>query len=143
MVHSPKTEHHEGHQKRVVPLFPELRAELERHFSLDETKGNEFVIEHFQNTSWQLHTQFQTIAKRADLGTILRPFDNMRIEVRKRWGQVLESLWIGHSERVMKDLYALVSDDEFAEAAGATEADLENPIPHAHDHAKPTVNDSL
>ena len=61
----------------------------------------------------------------------------------KRWGQVLESLWIGHSERVMKDHYALVSDDEFAEAAGATEAGLESPIPHAHDHAKLTVNNGL
>jgi integrase len=45
LVRSPKTERHEGHQERLVPLFPELRAELERHYSLDETKGNEFVIE--------------------------------------------------------------------------------------------------
>jgi len=64
-------------------------------------------------------------------------------EVRKRWGQMLESLWIGHSERVMKDHYALVSDEEFAEAAGATEAGLESQVLHAHDHAKPTVNDGL
>jgi len=102
------------------------------------------VIEHFQNTSWQLHTQFQTIAKRAGLGTILRPFDNMRMsrsnEVRKRWGQMLESLWIGHSERVMKDHYALVSDEEFAEVAGT---DVESQVLHAHDHAKPTVNNGL
>ena len=49
---------------------------------------------------------------------------------------------IGHSERVMKDHYALVSDDEFAEAAGTTGADLESPIPHAHDHAKPTETDA-
>jgi hypothetical protein len=51
---------------------------------------------------------------------------------------VLESLWIGHSEKVMKDHYALVSDEEFAEAA---ETSLESPIPHAPDHAKPTVTD--
>jgi len=145
LVHSPKTEHHEGHQKRLVPLFPELRAELERHFSLVETKGNEFVIEHYQNTAWQLRCPFQVIARRAGLGTIIRPFDNMRMsrsnEVRRRWGPVLESLWIGHSERVMKDHYALVSDEEFAEAAGATKADLESQPPHAHDHAKPTEKD--
>jgi integrase len=145
LVHSPKTEHHEGHQKRLVPLFPELRAELERHFSLVETKGNEFVIEHYQNTAWQLRCPFQVIARRAGLGTIIRPFDNMRMsrsnEVRRRWGPVLESLWIGHSERVMKDHYALVSDEEFAEAAEATKADLESQLPHAHDHAKPTEKD--
>ena len=43
----------------------------------------------------------------------------------------------------MKDHYALVSDDEFAEAAGATKADLESQSPHAHDHAKPTDSDGF
>jgi len=33
------------------------------------------------------------------------------------------------------------SDEEFAEAAGATKADLESQPPHAHDHAKPTEKD--
>ena len=144
LVRSPKTERHEGHRERLVPLFPELRAELERHFSLDETEGNEFVIERYQNTAWNLHCQFQAIAKRAELGTIIRPFDNMRMsrsnEVRAKWGELKESLWIGHSEKVMKDHYALVSDEEFAEAA---EASLGSPIPHAHAHAEPTDSDGL
>ena len=144
LVHSPKTEHHEGHRERLVPLFPELRTVLEKHYSLDETKGNEFVIQGLQNSSWNLHATFQAIAKRAGLGTIIRPFDNMRMsrsnEVRRRWGQIPESLWIGHSARVMKDHYALVSDEEFAEAAGAR---LESPIPHATPHAKPTDSDGL
>ena len=142
LVLSPKTEHHEGHRERLVPLFPELRTELERHFSLDETKGNEFVIEHYQKTGWNMYTPFQTIARRAGLGVIIRPFDNMRMsrsnEVRRRWGPVLESLWIGHSEKVMKDHYALVSDEEFAEAAGAS---LESQNPHADAHAEPSVTD--
>ena len=47
-----------------------------------------------------------------------------------RWGQAKESLWIGHSAAVMKDHYALVSDEDFAEVAGA---DLESQSPHAHD----------
>jgi len=136
VVHSPKTEGHEGHHERLVPLFPELRTELERHFSLDETSGNEFVIQGLQNSCWNLHHALQAIAKRAGLGTIIRPFDNMRMsrsnEVRRRWGPVLESLWIGHSEKVMKDHYALVSDEEFAEAAGAS---LESQNPHATSHA--------
>ena len=144
LVRSPKTERHEGHRERLVPLFPELRAVLEKHYSLDEAKGNEFVIQGLQNSCWNLHPAFQAIAKRAGLGKIIRPFDNMRMsrsnEVRRRWGQVLESLWIGHSARVMKDHYAWVSDEEFAEAAGAG---LENPILHADAHAKPTDSDGL
>jgi integrase len=121
-VHSPKTERHEGHRERLVPLFPELRAELNRHCLLDETEGNEFVIKHFQKTSWNLNTPFQTIARRAGLGTIIRPFDNMRMsrsnEVLARWGQAKESLWIGHSEKVMRDHYLTLSDGDFSDAAG-------------------------
>ena len=121
LVHSPKTEHHEGKSERVVPLFPELRAELDRHFLSDETEGNEFVIQGYQGKKWDLYYQFDKIKKLAGLETLISPFVNMRRsrsnEVRRRWGQVLESLWIGHSERVAKEHYALVSDEEFAEAA--------------------------
>jgi len=144
VVRSPKTEHHEGKDKRVVPLFPELRAELERHFSLVETKGNEFVIEHYQKTCWNLNPPFQTIARRAGLGKVVRPFDNMRMtrsnEVERKFGPKKESLWIGHSEKVMVKHYLVMDDNDFAEAA---EVDLEPPIPHAQDHAEPTDSDGL
>ena len=124
MVHSPKTEHHEGHRERLVPLFPELRAELEKHYSLDDTKGNEFVIQDLQNSSWNLHAAFQAIAKRAGLGTIIRPFDNMRMsrsnEVDREFGSIKESLWIGHSERVKKEHYYRLEDSDFDEVAGAS-----------------------
>jgi hypothetical protein len=122
LVRSPKTERHEGHRERLVPLFPELRTELEQHFSLDGTKESEFVIEHYQKTCWNLYNPFQTIAKRAGLGEIIRPFDNMRMsrsnEVLNRWGQAKESLWIGHSARVMRDHYLRLSDEDFSDAAG-------------------------
>ena len=142
LVRATKTERYSQHRERIVPLFPVLRAELERHFSSNETKENEFVIEHYQKTCWNLHSPFCTIARRAGLDDIVRPFDNMRMsrsnEVLTRWGQAKESVWIGHSVEVMKDHYLCLSDTDFAEAA---EADLESPIPHAHDHAKPTETD--
>ncbi|MDR0328599.1 MAG: hypothetical protein LBI05_09930, partial [Planctomycetaceae bacterium] len=59
-------------------------------------------------------------------------------EVLARWGQAKESVWIGHSVEVMKDHYLCISDSDFADAA---EASLESQIPHADDHAKPTVTD--
>jgi hypothetical protein len=56
------------------------------------------------------------------LGIIVRPFDNMRMsrsnEVLKRWGQAKESLWIGHSVKVMRDHYLTLSDEDFSDAAG-------------------------
>jgi len=47
---------------------------------------------------------------------------------------------VGHSEATMKKFYAMATDEDFAEAA---KAGLENQVPHAHDHAKPTVSDGL
>jgi hypothetical protein len=50
-------------------------------------------------------------------------------EVLTRWGQAKESLWIGHSAKVMKDHYLRLSDSDFAEAS------VGNQIAHAKDHA--------
>jgi len=36
VVRSPKTEHHEGGESRVVPIFPELRPYLEAVFDQAE-----------------------------------------------------------------------------------------------------------
>ena len=41
IVHSPKTEHHEGGESRVVPIFPELRQYLEEAWEL-APEGAEF-----------------------------------------------------------------------------------------------------
>ena len=136
LVRASKTERYAGQGERIVPLFPELRTELNRHDSLDETEGNEFVIEQYQGTSWRLGAVFQRIAHRAGLGTIKRPYDNMRMsrsnEVLARWGEIKESLWIGHSTKVMKEHYLYLSDSDFMEAA---EVRLENQNSHAKSHA--------
>jgi integrase len=143
LVRSPKTERYSRHRERVVPLFPELRKVLERHFALDEAKGNEFVIQGFQGTTWQLKHGFDRIAVKSGLGVILKPFVNMRKtrsnEVVRDFGEVKESLWIGHSTKVMREHYFCLSDDDFLEAAGG----LGNPISHAKSHAKLAVDDGI
>jgi integrase len=112
-VHSPKTEHHAGRDKRVIPLFAELREELDR---LDKT--TEFVIQSFQGTTWNLHEPFRKIVERAGLGRIRCPFVNMRRsranEVVRRWGEAKESQWIGHSWDVMEKHYLLQLDEDFS-----------------------------
>ena len=131
LVKSPKTEHHEDHSERTVPLFPELRLELEKHLS-----GNEFVIASYQGTDWQLYYPFQDIAEKAGLGTILCPFRNMRRsrsnEVMRKYGSQMESLWIGHSEKVMEDHYFELEDEDFLKASGQ--------ISHAESHAERSKN---
>ena len=46
LVHSPKTERFVNHATRLVPLFDELRIELESHFS---DNLNEFVVQSFES----------------------------------------------------------------------------------------------
>ena len=133
----------------MIPVYGErsrwsAKRKNVHHFSLDEMKGNEFVIEYFQNTSWNLTTPFHTIARRAGLGKIIRPFDNMRMsrsnEVERKFASKKESLWIGHSEKVMVRHYFVLEDEDFAEAAGMG---LGSHIPHAESHAKQTELDGL
>ena len=130
LVRSPKTEHHDGKSERIVPLFYDLQVELDRHFLSDETEGNEFVIQGLQKTAWNLRTPFQKIADNAGLGTIIRPFDNMRMsrsnEILARWGEAKESLWIGHTVKVMKEHYLHLKDEDFAKAA--EEKHMQNPM---------------
>jgi len=116
-VRSPKTEHHEGKESRVVPLFDELKEELETLFFMPDSEGKEFVINRYRDPKQNLGTMFEKIVKRAGLSEIPRPFDNMRMtrsnEVYNRWGAYKESQWIGHSARVRQDHYMMITDDDY------------------------------
>ena len=104
-----------------MPLFPELKTELEVLFSMTENNEKEFVINRYRDKTQNLRTTFDKIMKRAGLQEIPRPFDNMRAsrskEIYDRFGVTKESEWIGHSARVRKDHYGLVTDDDYTLAA--------------------------
>ena len=124
LVRSPKTEQYAGHRERLVPLFPELRAELEQHFLAVEPKDDDFVIQRYKGTAgrWNVWAPFQAIAHKAGLGTIIRPFDNMRMsrsnEILRRFGETKENAWLGHTSRVMRAHYFQLVDEDFTEASG-------------------------
>ena len=120
-VRSPKTERHHGHQERLVPLFSEIRKELEQLRLERSPKDDDFVIQGFVGqTKWNLLPPFHRIAQKSGLGKIARPFDNMRMsrsnEIERQFGSLKESLWLGHSERVKKNHYFQLSDVDFSEA---------------------------
>jgi integrase len=120
-VCSPKTEHHAGKESRLVPIFPELKTELEALFFDKASEGKEYVINRYRNPKQNLGTTFEKIVRRAGLPEIPRPFDNMRMtrsnEVYNRWGAFKESQWIGHSARVRQDHYLMLTDDDFSDAS--------------------------
>ena len=108
---------------REVPIFPEIAGELDKLRAVQDNE--EYVINRYRNREHcSLGTQFARIAKKAGIGKIPRPFDNMRasrsteIYKMKAFGPKAESIWIGHSVKVAFESYLMVTDDDYAVAAG-------------------------
>ncbi len=105
-----------------MPLFPELRTVLEELFA--ESEGEEFVINLYRDPKTNIGTAFARIAKKAGLGKIPRPFDNMRAtrasEVSRKYGPAIESRWLGHSIETALKHYDQDFEEDFDVAAEET-----------------------
>jgi len=103
---------------RWVPLFPELREELEALFKLESSVGKDFVISRYRDASQNLRLAFDKIVERAGLERFHHPFSNMRMarsnEVCCKWGPILEKQWIGLCDSICEDH---CSDTDFQQAA--------------------------
>ena len=77
----------------------------------------EFIINRYSNRDGgvNLVQPFNTIARRAGIGDVIRPFDNMRAsratEIERDYGAKAESVWLGHSQKVAKKFYLMVTAD--------------------------------
>lgn len=106
--------------ERTVPLFPELRVELEALYERDREMTPEFVINRYRDPKTNLGTQFVKSAKAAGLERIPRPYDNMRAsrstEIERKYGPKVESEWIGHTQETARRHYLMVTEDDFTKA---------------------------
>ena len=133
LVHSPKTEHHEGGESRWVPIFPELRPHFEaawdRAPGVDpnasplEKESAAFVLQLYRGQK-NLRTRFKKIIKRAGLKAWPKLFQNLRstrqTELAATEPMHLVCAWIGNSEKIAKEHYLQVTDADFERAsAGA------------------------
>lgn len=120
LVPSPKTEHHEGRESRMIPLFPELRSHLEEVFEQAEA-GTTFVITRYRSAKQNLRTTFAKIIRRAGLTPWPKLFQNLRstreTELAESYPLHVVCAWIGNSQAVAKKHYLQVTDDHFAKAA--------------------------
>lgn len=118
-VHSPKTEHHEGGESRVIPIFPELRPYLDEVFAQAED-GTEYVITRYRNSSCNLRTQVHRIIRKAGLEPWPKVFQNLRstrqTELAETWPMHVVCAWIGNSQRVALKHYLQVTDEHFEQA---------------------------
>ncbi len=138
LVHSPKTEHHEGKAERWLPMFPELRPHLE-HAWEQAQEGAEHVITHYRDASQNLRTQFQRIIKRAGLTPWPKLFQNLRAsratELAADHPAHVAAAWLGHSTLVANKHYWQVTDDDFEKATLEKPPErcaAQNPAQQAH-----------
>ncbi len=122
-VRSPKTEHHVGHEQRVVPIMPRLMTLLQDAFDSAETGEDRIVT---LGRGGQLHRRLQAIVKIAGVEPWPRAFQTLRSSCEKEWAmdfpQYAVSKWIGHSITVSGKHYANAVPDELLDrAAGLDE----------------------
>jgi integrase len=129
LVRSPKTEHHQGHESRLVPLFPELLPYLREVFEGAEP-GTEHVItlyqQHTDLRACNMRTQFERIIAKAGLKPWPKLFQNLRstreTELAEKWPEHVVCAWIGNSKAVAKEHYLQVTDQHFERAVRMCES---------------------
>ena len=132
VVPSPKTEHHPGKESRVIPLFPELHAQLRECFEAAPV-GSIYVIGGtFRQAAmgpfgWRncnLNVRLRRIVKNAGLTAWPRIFHNLRSSRQTELAEIFPShvvcAWLGNSEDIAKKHYYQVTDAHFAQAAAST-----------------------
>jgi integrase len=129
LVPSPKTEHHDGGESRLVPIFPELRPYLEAAFDSAEP-GTEWVIVGCRDTTVNLRSQLCRIIRRAGLNVWPKLWQNLRstreTELAEAYPLHLVVKWLGNSQQVAAKHHLQVTDTHFEQAAakptGASQA---------------------
>ena len=120
LVHSPKTEHHEGGADRWVPIFPELRPYLEDAFEA-AAPGTVHLINRYRDTNVNLRTQLQRIIRRAGVAAWPKLFHNLRAsretELAATFPLHVVCAWIGNSALIAQKHYLQVTDADFERAA--------------------------
>ncbi len=130
-IPEPKVEHHEGRGIRSCPIFPELRPILDEAFEIFGDKS-EYVVAAPQyraaaNTAmgWKnanLRSEMTRLLRRAGVSGWPRLFHSMRAsrqtELQREFPLHVVCSWLGNSPRIALQSYLLVTEDDFAKAAG-------------------------
>ncbi|WP_391580980.1 tyrosine-type recombinase/integrase [Bythopirellula polymerisocia] len=128
-VRSPKTEHHAGHESRVIPMFAELEPYFEKAWeqaqdAIDPKQvrlSEQPVIRRYRENNVNLRTQLLRILKKAGLNPWPKLFQNLRAtratELAAEYPAHVAAAWLGHSTLVAQKHYWQVTDADFEKAA--------------------------
>ena len=116
-VYSPKTEHHDGHDKREIPMFDEIRTSL-LEWSALAPKGEEYVLPMLKGRSnAYCRKPVLSAIKLAGLQPWSKLFTALRAtrdtELRRRHPGHVVDAWIGHDQDVAKANYAQITETDF------------------------------
>jgi integrase len=118
-VPSSKTEHHEGKESRMIPMFPELRSHLLEVFEQAEP-GTEYVINRYRSANANLRTQLLRIISKAGVVAWPKPWHNLRstrqTELAEKYPIHVVCAWLGNSRAVAQEHYLQITDAHFAQA---------------------------
>ena len=119
LIRSPKTEHHEGKDSRLVPIFPELRPLLDAAW-VQAADGAEFVIARRRDSNINLRTQLLRIIAKAGLTSWPKLFQNLRstreTELTETFPLHVVTAWLGNSQLIAAKHYLQVTDSHFQKA---------------------------
>lgn len=122
-VTSPKTEHHEGKEGRVIPLFPELEKYLDELWD-EADEGDVYVSRRYNRTKGRanLITHARRIIKLAGLKPWPKTFHNMRAsretELAQQYPLHVVTAWIGNSTLIAAKHYLQVTEADYDLATG-------------------------
>ena len=132
-VHSPKTEHHQGKDMRIVPIYPELLPYLQEGFE-QAAEASVYVITRYRKKNSNLRTSFERIICKAQLKPWPKLFQNLRssreTELTQKFPLHVVCAWMGNSQLVAAKHYLQVTDDHFQMAVGR-DGVVRNPTQHA------------
>ncbi|MHB1156889.1 MAG: tyrosine-type recombinase/integrase [Phycisphaerales bacterium] len=118
-VHSPKTEHHESGESRVVPTFPDLLPYLRESFEL-AVVGAVHVVPRATRPGVNINPQMHRIIKRSGVKLWPKLFINLRSSCES---DLLHAhpfhavcAWLGHGPEIAAKHYAQVTEIDFKKA---------------------------
>ena len=125
-VASPKTERYAGHERRLVPVAPELMGLLRDAYDAAE-EGATRIITLSHHDKRKVYETIGAAVRRANVEPWPALWQTLRDSCERRWAmvhpQVAVSRWIGHSIAVSGRHYANRVPDELFARAAATPAD--------------------
>ena len=147
-IRVPKKEHIDGHETRVVPIFPEIEPYLRQAFDDAADRSVHVLPPRFHNEGYAYAGVLRAVS-RASVPTWPKLFVNMRAsretELMQEYPEHVVHAWIGNSKEVAADHYLMTTDADYERAtSGSTDRTIypaQNPAQSGADSERQETSD--